>query len=47
MASLHRCVHRLSSNLRYPFSQDILLITGAVLFFGEQVTLMQVFGEYN
>lgn len=29
----------------YPFSQDILLIIGSVLFFGEQVTPMQVFGE--
>lgn len=27
-------------------SQDILLITGSVLLFGEQVTVMQVFGEY-
>lgn len=39
-------VHRLLSNLR-SFSQDILLITGSVLFFGEQVTPMQVFGEFN
>ena len=42
--SRRRCVHLISD---YPFSQDILLITGSVLFFGEQVTPMQVFGEFN
>ena len=38
-------VHRLIL-ISDPFSQDILLITGSVLFFGEQVTPMQVFGEF-
>jgi hypothetical protein len=28
-------------------SQDILLIVGSVLLFGEQVTPMQVFGKFN